>query len=135
MSAVYLDSCIAIYLIEGAGAVHDAVAARLRPSLGPSPTPVISDLTRMECRIGPLKRGESGVLDEFERFFNRPEIRRAALTAGVFDLAAELRAGRGLRTPDAIHAAAALASGCDELWTNDRAFSILADRIKIVVVE
>jgi len=42
-----------------------------------------------------------------------------ALDAQVFDLATELRARQGLKTPDALHLAAALHTGCDEFWTND----------------
>lgn len=41
------------------------------------------------------------------------------LTTEVFRRAAELRADNALRTPDAIHLAAALVGGCSALWTND----------------
>jgi predicted nucleic acid-binding protein len=45
---------------------------------------------------------------------------RADLTDEVFLLAAQLRAAsRALKTPDAIHLAAAIHHGCDEFWTND----------------
>ena len=42
-----------------------------------------------------------------------------ALTREVIDRATELRARHGVRTPDALHLAAAVASGCDVFLTND----------------
>lgn len=49
-----------------------------------------------------------------------------------FDRAAEFRARYGLRTPDAIHAAAAICNHCDALLTNDRR---RFDRVPGLVVE
>lgn len=48
-----------------------------------------------------------------------PSYRFVPLNKAVFDLATELRAQHGLKTPDALHLAAAISAGCDEFWTND----------------
>ncbi|WP_437486225.1 PIN domain-containing protein [Sorangium sp. So ce1014] len=56
------------------------------------------------------------------------------LSAAVFDHAAELRARYGLKTPDALHAAAAIVNGCDELWTNDRRLAAIEGHVSIRVV-
>lgn len=51
----------------------------------------------------------------------------------MFDLATELRARHGLKTPDALHLAAAIACGCNELWTNDGRLTRATDnRIRVV---
>ena len=42
------------------------------------------------------------------------------LTRAVLDLATEVRARHGFKTPDAIHLSAAVSSGCDVFLTNDR---------------
>jgi predicted nucleic acid-binding protein len=42
------------------------------------------------------------------------------LNSAVYDRAAEIRAQHGFKTPDAIHLAAAIESGCDRFLTNDR---------------
>ena len=38
----------------------------------------------------------------------------------VFELATRLRAESQLKTPDALHLAAAIFAGCREFWTNDK---------------
>ncbi len=48
-----------------------------------------------------------------------------ALSAEMGMEAARLRAQHGLRTPDAIHAATALAGQADGILTNDRALTCL----------
>ena len=55
---IYLDSCIVIYLIEGSPPYHDAVEAALR-MYRPTRT-VLSDLVRLECRVGPLRQRRVG---------------------------------------------------------------------------
>lgn len=53
------------------------------------------------------------------------------VTTAVFDRAAELRAHHNIRTPDAIHLAAALIHGCDEFWTNDDRLSAAAGDVRV----
>ena len=120
MPRVYLDSCIVIYLIQAPDPIRSAVRQALRPQAGPAPQACISALTRLECRVWPLREGATEVLAEFDRFFASRDLRRARLTVEVFDLATELRAVYGVKTPDALHLAAAMTWGCDEFWTNDR---------------
>jgi predicted nucleic acid-binding protein len=76
-------------------------------------------LTRFECRVKPLAQGNQALLTRFETFFARDDITRIELSAMVFDLATRLRAQHRLKTPDALHLAAAIEAGCDEFWTHD----------------
>jgi predicted nucleic acid-binding protein len=48
--------------------------------------------------------------------------------------AAELRARHGLKTPDALHLAAAQLTGCRELWTNDARFAAASRGLAVDVV-
>ncbi len=129
---VYLDSCIVIYFIQGADPVREAILQALRPPDEPEPLACISALTRLECRVWPLREGATELLEQFDEFFFSRDLRRARLTLPVFDLATELRAAHGVKTPDAIHLAAAINWGCDEFWTNDRRLpKALETRIKI----
>jgi len=127
---VYLDSCIVIYLVEGAEEFRAAAQGALESSR-PEET-CISDLVRLECRVGPIRRGDFAARERFDRFFG--DVRVLPLTATAYDLAAELRAQHRLKTPDAIHSAAAIYHGCDELWTNDRRLAAFASRLKIRVL-
>ncbi len=58
---------------------------------------------------------------------------RLPMTSAVFDLAAELRAHHGLKTPDALHLATAVVGGCEEIWTNDRRLAkATEERLRVV---
>ncbi len=133
MPRVYLDSCIVIYLIQGSDSVREKLRVALRggPS-GFAPRAYISALTRLECRVWPLREQATELLAEFDLFFSSRDLRVARLTTAVFELATELRAIHGIKTPDALHLAAAIHWDCDEFWTNDmRLPKKLEERISI----
>jgi predicted nucleic acid-binding protein len=119
----YLDSCVVIYLIERQEPWHSSLRARLLPLATEPPAICYSDLTRLECRVGPLMRGDTQALSEYDEFFATPGFRRAAFVAPTFDLAADLRARHRIGVADALHLAAAIGAGCDEFRTNDLALS------------
>lgn len=116
---VYLDACITIYYVERNEALFSAIETRLFPADGIGPRIAHSDLVRLECRVSPLRRGDQALLARFDSFFSVPDRLAIALDTGVFDLATELRARHRLKTPDALHLAAAIRGGCDAFWTND----------------
>jgi predicted nucleic acid-binding protein len=60
------------------------------------------------------------LLADFDDFFRRSVAVVLSLSPTVCDRAAEIRASYGLKTPDAIHLAAATLAGCDVFLTNDR---------------
>jgi predicted nucleic acid-binding protein len=134
MAGIFLDSCIVIYLREGTHDQRSRIAALLAAAVQEGSTLNVSELVRFECRVGPLKRGDAGLLADYESFFSLPGLALVPLDRMVFDRAAQLRATTGVRTPDALHGAAALASGCTELWTNDRRLAVLEPAIRVVVV-
>jgi uncharacterized protein len=132
---VYPDSCVVIYVVEECLPMVHAIRERLLPE-GPLPQVVISDLTRLECRVWPMRHGKAALLTDFDGFFTTPGFRHAQMGRDTFDLATELRAEHGLKTPDALHLAAAIMGGCDEFWTNDERLAKAAeDRLRIVVFE
>ncbi len=115
MGLIYFDSCLLIYLAERHARWSQDIGAAMRRA-GDSRF-AISPLVKCECLVGPLKRGdpvlERAYLDLFERFVP------LAMPEPVYLQAAALRARFGLRTPDALHLAAAQHHRCDSLWTND----------------
>ena len=86
----------------------------------------VSELTRMECRLAPLRAGNDELLQRYDDFFAQSDIATVDLSRAVFDRATELRARHRLKTPDAIHLAAAIEAHCDQFWTNDRRLSAAA---------
>jgi predicted nucleic acid-binding protein len=120
---VYCDSVILIYWLDQAGPFHLRAENRLQVLQAGRDWIAISDLTRLECRVGALKRKDAVALAGFDRFFARPEVQIVPLTAAVFDRAAQLRADLGFKTPDALHLAAAIEAGCACFLTNDTRLS------------
>ena len=115
---VYLDSAAAIYLVENIAPWETAVQAFLRK---PGAVPQASVLTRMECRVLPLREGRAELLADYDAFFASLDGGLLGLNAAVFEKATDLRARLNLRTPDALHLAAAIVCGCDVFLTNDQA--------------
>jgi len=121
----FFDASALIYLIEGKEPFGSTVRKELmdltrkHPNLGSA----VSRLTWLECRVGPMKSNDHGVLASFDAFFARPDLLWVELTKDVVDLAAAIRVKHGLRTPDALQAACCLQLGADHLFlTGDAAF-------------
>src|SRR5258708_3784388 len=93
---------------------------------------VLSDLVRLECRVGPLRQGDQATLARFDQFFASAFI--GPLTSAIYDLATELRASHRFKTPDALHVAAAIIHGCEEFWTNDHRLKAIEPRIALRVL-
>ena len=123
---IYLDACIAIYLVEGHPTFAPLVETRLAECAKTAEVFIqISELTEMECLVMPLRKKNQPLLDKFRLWFGKVEV--LPVTRPVFQQAALLRADfAGLKTPDAIHLAMALHHGSDEFWTNDNGLSHVA---------
>jgi predicted nucleic acid-binding protein len=94
--------------------------------------PATSGLTRLGCRVKPLREGDAALLADFDAFFAEA-VAVVALTREVIDRATEPRARYGVRTPDAIHLAAAVASGCGVFLTDDhRLAHVPGIRVEVV---
>ena len=128
---IYLDSCIVIYAVEDDGARGNAVRQRLADA--GEAVVAISPLVTLECLVGPLRDENLALHDHYLRALE--QFRRLTLGEEQFIRAAELRARHGLRTPDALHLAAAQIYGCDELWTNDHRLSAASHGLAVVVAE
>ncbi|MBE7533958.1 MAG: hypothetical protein HND44_23135 [Chloroflexi bacterium] len=63
---LYLDSAPLIYLIEDVTPYAESLTKRLS---APNVEQVCSDLTRMECRVKPLRDGEIALLTAFDTYF------------------------------------------------------------------
>jgi len=75
----------------------------------------------MEVRVKPMLEQDRAALDSLERYFDAFACRSIALDRSVFELATQLRVHHRVKTPDALHLAAAIRAGCDQFWTNDEA--------------
>ncbi len=78
-------------------------------------------ITITEVMTGPLRAGEEAVAKRYRTMLESWQI--VDLTVDIAESAARFRAALGLRTPDAIQVASAIAIGADALVTHDRDFS------------
>lgn len=121
---VYLDAAPVIYLVEQVQSFLDDVIKHVS---GRDTIRVCSDMTRLECRIKPLRLEESIVLSQYDLFFAHGIHEIVPLDRAVIDKATELRAKYNFKTPDSIHLAAAIISQCDIFLTNDRRLTRCTD--------
>ena len=123
MSKIYLDSAVVIYLVERVEPYYTL----LQTTLDPSDDYLASHLTRLECRVLPLRKGDMQLLADYEAFFGEQVHEMIELSASVMDKAAEIRAFYNFSVADAIHLAAAVVSGCEVFLTNDLRLTSFAE--------
>ncbi len=123
---VYLDANSIIYTVEK----HPDYSPLLMPlwlaAQAKTLQIVTSELTLLECSVGPLKRNDAALLQDYQLALLGTEIRLLPVTQSILLDAAKLRATVNLKTPDAIHGATAVQAGCSLLVTNDAAFRRVA---------
>jgi predicted nucleic acid-binding protein len=110
---------ILIYCLDHTGPLQLRAANRLATLRSAGDEVAVSDLTRLECRVAPIRAGDTALLATFDAFFSRDDLRRVPLTTAVYDRATLIRAQHGFKTLDAIHLAAAVEHRCDVFLTND----------------
>ena len=128
---VYLDASPVIYFVERVQPYAEQVGRRIGAA---EIDRVVSQLTRLECRVGPLRDASATLLRQFDRFFADAALEIVELTQEVIDRATEIRAEYRFSTTDAIHPAAALVARCDVFLTNDHRLARFAG-ITIEAVE
>ncbi len=99
MIRIYLDSAPVIYLVERVEPYY----AALQTAIHWDDLLVVSHLTRMECRILPMRTGDRQLLAEYDAFFASQIREIALLDARVMDKATEIRALYRFGIADSIH--------------------------------
>lgn len=113
---VYLDSVLIIYLIDQHPTFEPLVSAWLTAN----PCDIVSsELGRLEALVLPTRNGDAARVAAFETFFSSGVSELVPFTRAVYDRAVHIRATTKIKTPDALHLAAAVESGCDLFLTND----------------
>jgi predicted nucleic acid-binding protein len=121
--AVYVDANVIIYRVE---AVQPFLQAShpLWDALDRGTQAVItSELSLLEVLVKPTQQGNMFLQQLFRgTLYGTPGLTCVPITRQVLATAANLRATINIRTPDALHAATALHTGCTMFVTNDPAF-------------
>jgi len=117
---VLVDTAPIIYTLEG----HLRFAARFAPLFqrheDGEVALAVTTITIAEVMVGPLKAGEEALARRYRAALEA--LRVVDLSGDIAESAARLRGQYGLRLPDAIQLASALAINADALVTHDRDF-------------
>ncbi len=90
-----LDASAIIYLIESV----EPFVTTIRQFLKTNDTlQICSDLSRLECRVKPLREGQKNVLTAYDNYFSYVATEIIPLTGAVIDQATTLRAKYGFKT-------------------------------------
>lgn len=76
----------------------------------------------LETFVGPLKNNDPILLNRYEQTLRNTDVSLIPVTTDILRRTATIRADFNLKTPDAIHAASGLQSGCVQFITNDPIF-------------
>jgi len=118
---VYVDANSAIYSVEKIEPYNSLLLSMWQGAQAGDFRIVSSELLLLETLVKPLRTADAVLEASFRALLlSSHELRLIPITISILDSAAHLRAATGLKTPDAIHAATALAVGCDLFVTNDR---------------
>jgi predicted nucleic acid-binding protein len=128
MGVALLDTSIVIGALNRDDALHEVAGQAVRTERDRHAL-AISALTYAEILVGPLRAGGRAV-EVVERF--AAQVRIVDLSPAIARLAAELRATRGLKLPDAVIVATGLRLEADVIVTADARWKGIP---RVVVVE
>jgi predicted nucleic acid-binding protein len=133
---IALDTVTLIYFLEKHPTHYPPVRELFRQIEDGRVSAVMASLVFAELLVPAYRDGELETVDKLiGTLSNYPHLEIIPLTAEIAADAARLRARYGIPTPDAIHAATALAGGAESFVTNDQGLVRLEPELKIRLLE
>lgn len=132
---VYLDANLFIYAVEGFQKYATLCDVIFRSIEEMKIHAVTSELTLAEVLVLPLKRADATAIAQYEDIVkDRFDLKIAPVSRDVLRSAADIRASHGLKLPDAIHAATALLSGSEFIFTADMSLKA-PEPLKVITLD
>ena len=131
---VYIDASGFIYSVERVEPYRALLEPMWLEAQDGNITIVSSLLLVTEALVKPLRDGNTEIELQYRELFASSAVKLLETTYHVFEDAAHIRARMGLKTPDAIHAAAAIHAECALFITNDNDFRRVAG-LPVVVLD
>ena len=119
---VYLDTNCFIYSVERIEPYRTLLEPVWRQARDGRFEILSSEIIVAETLVKPFREGDAVVETLLRLLFDAREVTLIPATRELWDDTAHLRAETGLKTPDALHAATALRSGCALFIANDTDF-------------
>jgi len=117
---LYFDTAPIIYYVEEHPAYIDKMDAIIAYIKQNSIQVICSAMTLTEILPHPIKLGKPLLVKEYrDILLNSREFKIVPILQKIAESAAQLRADYNLKTPDALHIATAIESGCTIFLTND----------------
>lgn len=117
---LYIETAPIIYFVEDHAVYADKMAVVMGYATTGRLRLLTSTLTRTETLAKPIQQQDKEIEDKYRELFDHGRnFFTIAINNVIADRAAALRARYGLRSPDALHLATSIASGCEAFLTND----------------
>jgi predicted nucleic acid-binding protein len=132
-SRLYFDAAPIIYSVEE----HRVYWPELQPvwtAFNAGELQIVtSELSLLETLVRPIRDGNANLAEAYNELLTGGDVFLIPVNTSILRASAELRAHQNFKTPDAIHCATALSSGCDFLIANDNGFRRL-ENINVVIL-
>jgi predicted nucleic acid-binding protein len=121
--SVYIDANTAIYSVEKIEPYWTLLQPLWAAAQADQFIIISSELLLFETLVKPFQKSDTILETSFRNLLlHSREVQLRPMTLSILEAAARLRATTGLKTPDAIHAATALAANITLFLTNDSDF-------------
>ena len=134
-SKVYIDTVVAIYSVEWNPEYFELLQPLWLKFQSEEIELISSELILMETLVLPLRNEDSLLINAYEELLLSEPMQLVPIDQSILRQAANLRATNSIKTPDAIHAATAMAVNCDLFITNDKGFRNLAELPVVILSE
>ena len=135
VARLFLDTAPVIYYVERNPAYLDIVDGAFRHIDQMMLSAVTSSVTLAECLVYPIRQQDTALQQDFVDLITAgSNTQFVVIDQSIAQTAAEMRARYNLLLPDAFQVAAALASGCDALLTNDRGIARVTE-LRILILD
>ncbi len=131
--SVYLDANGFIYSVEKIEPYCSLLQPMWQAAQRGELEIVASELVILETLVKPLRDQDLTLQRLLRELFRAREVHLIPTTSSIWEGAAQIRATSGLKTPDAIHAASALAARAKVLLTNDPHFRRISDPPTVIM--
>ncbi len=136
VNKVFLDTSPIVYYVEGVPAFFE-VARLVFTLIGKGQIQgIVSPVTLAECVTLPIRLGQVALRQRFTDLLTSTDgILLVNIDAAIAQRAAELRIQYGLKLPDALQVATAIASNCEAFLTNDVALRRITELQILTLIE
>ncbi|MTJ07760.1 type II toxin-antitoxin system VapC family toxin [Anabaena sp. UHCC 0204] len=136
VNKVFLDTSPVVYYVEAVPAFAEVAKGIFTLIEKGQIQGVVSPVTLAECVTLPIRLGQVTLRQRFTDLLTATEgILLVNIDAAIAQQAAELRIQYGLKLPDALQVATAIASGCEAFLTNDVALKRVQELRVLTMVE